>query len=62
MLKKDDEMLVAFFGAYLSFVGLIVGGLTYATHMLNFFWFSSGILFALYHYNKTAVISEKKYK
>lgn len=58
--KNDDEMLVLFFGAYLSFVGLIVGGLTYATHMLNFFWFSCGLLFALYQYKKTSVANERR--
>jgi hypothetical protein len=50
--NKDNEMLIVFFGAYMSFVGLIAGGLTYATHMLNFFWFSCGLLFALYQYRK----------
>lgn len=52
--EKDDEMLVVFFGAYLSFVGLAAGGLTYASHMLNFFWFSCGLIFALYHYNRVS--------
>lgn len=51
--KKDDEMLAVFFGAYLSFAGLIAGGLTYATHMLNIFWFSCGLLFALHQYKKS---------
>lgn len=60
MRKKDDEMLVAFFGAYLSLVGLIAGGLTYATHMLNIFWFSCGLLFALYQYNKSSIVNERK--
>lgn len=60
MREKDGEMLVAFFGAYLSFVGLVAGGLTYATHMLNIFWFSCGLLFALYQYNKISISDERK--
>lgn len=58
--EKDDEMLVAFFGAYLSLVGLIAGGLTYATHMLNIFWFSCGLLFALYQYNIVSIVNERR--
>lgn len=59
--RNDHEMLTAFFGAYLSFVGLIAGGLTYATHMLNIFWFSCGLLFALSNFNKVANIRQEKY-
>jgi hypothetical protein len=57
--EKDDEMLVSFFGAYLSFVGLVAGGLTYANHMLNFFWFSCGLIFALYKYTCVSYTREK---
>jgi hypothetical protein len=57
--EKDEEMLTAFFGAYLSFVGLIAGGMTYATHMLNIFWFVCGLLFALYQYNRITVARER---
>lgn len=60
LLKEDDEeMLTAFFGAYLSFVGLIAGGMTYATHFLNIFWFICGLLFALYQYNRITVARER---
>jgi len=45
---KDNRMLAVFYGAYLSFVGLLVGGLTSPTHMLNIFWFCAGTLMALY--------------
>lgn len=53
-----EVLIGTFVMTYLSFVGLIVGGLTYATHMLNFFWFSCGLLFALYQYKKTSVTNE----
>jgi O-antigen ligase len=45
---KDSRMLAIFYGAYLSFAGLLVGGLTSPTHMLNIFWFCAGTLMALY--------------
>ncbi len=61
--NKDDQLIVVFYGTYLSFIGLIIGGLTAATHMLNFFWFISGMLIALYQYglnlNKVILSNEK---
>lgn len=48
--SNDSKLLSVFFGAYLSYAGLIVGGLTYATHMLNFFWFIGGLLTAFVRY------------
>ena len=47
---RDNQLCAVFFGAYLSFIGLLVGGLTAATHMLNLFWFICGLLLALYKY------------
>jgi hypothetical protein len=47
---RDEEMQAVFVGAYLSVVGVMVGGMTYATHMLNFFWFVCGLLFAFHHH------------
>ena len=52
---RDEEMLAVFFGAYVSVVGLLVGGMTYATHMLNFFWFACGLLFALHRHRMVTV-------
>ncbi|MBY0579574.1 MAG: hypothetical protein K2P57_11065 [Burkholderiales bacterium] len=60
MRKRDDDMLAAFFGAYLSFVGLLAGGMTYATHMLNIFWFSCGLLFAIYQYKNSLLASDRR--
>jgi len=49
LLKKisDDDLFVVFIGAFLSFIGLLTGGLTSSTHMLCFFWFIVGLLFAI---------------
>ena len=45
LIKTGDEKLLSvFIGAYISFIGLIVGGLTYSTYMLNIFWFLGGLL------------------
>lgn len=61
--KKDGEMLAIFFGSYLTFIGLLAGGLTYATYMLNFFWLSSGLLFALKkNANKYSEIQKEAFK
>jgi hypothetical protein len=49
LFKKinDDDLLVVFIGAFLSFIGLLTGGLTASAHMLCFFWFLVGLLFAI---------------
>lgn len=49
---NNHKLLAVFYGAYLSFVGLAVGGMTSPTHMLNLFWFSGGVLMALYQYGR----------
>lgn len=36
----------SYIGTLASFCGILSGGLTYATHMLNIFWFISGLLLA----------------
>ncbi len=41
---KNRQTLVIMIGAFASFVGIIVNGLTYAMHMLPFFWITAGIL------------------
>jgi O-antigen ligase len=56
----DDKLLTVFFGSYLSFVGMLFGGLTYATHMLNIFWFSCGIVLAVLNYKKNIGISHER--
>lgn len=43
-LIKDKQTLVIMIGAFASFVGIIVNGLTYAMHMLPFFWIIAGIM------------------
>lgn len=47
---RDNQLCAVFFGAYLSFIGLIFGGMSAANHMLNLFWFICGLLLALYKY------------
>ena len=43
----DPALQTVFYGSYLSFLGLVVGGLTSPTHMLNVFWFVCGAVFAV---------------
>ncbi|MBI5555106.1 MAG: O-antigen ligase family protein [Elusimicrobia bacterium] len=41
---KDQPTMIVIIGAFASFVGIIVNGLTYAMHLLPFFWITAGIL------------------
>lgn len=41
---KDRQTMILMIGAFASFIGIIVNGLTYAMHMLPFFWITAGIL------------------
>jgi O-antigen ligase len=41
---KNRQALVIMIGAFASFIGIIANGLTYAMHMLPFFWITAGIL------------------
>lgn len=41
---KNQQTMVIMIGAFASFTGIIVNGLTYAMHMLPFFWITAGIL------------------
>lgn len=50
LLTSNNELFVVFVGSYLSFVGMLLGGLTYATHALFFFWLNSGLLLAICKY------------
>ena len=40
------DLRAGFVGVLASFCGVLAGGLTYATHMLNIFWFTAGLLVA----------------
>jgi len=40
------DLRAGFVGVLASFCGVLVGGLTYATHLLNIFWFTAGLLVA----------------
>lgn len=42
----NKDALLCFGGAYLSFVGMLFGGMTYSTHSLFFFWLNAGLLAA----------------
>lgn len=44
LLYLPSKSLTIFVGCYLSFIGMLVGGLTYATHSLFTFWFIAGLL------------------
>jgi len=46
--SEDNNLKVVFYGSYFSIVGLLVGGLTVATHMHCFFWYICGLIFASY--------------
>ncbi|MDD5491403.1 MAG: O-antigen ligase family protein [bacterium] len=41
---KDRQSMIIAIGAFASFIGIIINGLTYAMHMLPFFWITAGIL------------------
>ena len=45
---KDNNLKVVFYGSYFSIIGLMIGGLTVATHMHCFFWYICGLIFASY--------------
>ena len=47
LLSSNNELFVVFVGAYLSLLGMLVGGMTYPTHMLFFFWLNAGFLLAV---------------
>jgi hypothetical protein len=49
---KDEKIYIISLGVFLSFVGIIFGGITYATHKLNFFWFIYGLIFAISFYTR----------
>jgi hypothetical protein len=55
----NSKILAVFYGANISFAGLILGGLTSPTHMLNIFWLTSGLLVGIYHYGKYCNMAEK---
>jgi O-antigen ligase len=40
----DNRSNTSFVGSYLSFIGMLFGGLTYSTHALFFFWLIAGLL------------------
>jgi hypothetical protein len=46
-LLGDERIFTLFVGAYLAFLGHFVGGMTYPTHMLFFFWINAGLLVAI---------------
>ena len=46
-LLVDKRIFSLFVGAYLAFLGHLVGGMTYPTHMLFFFWINAGLLVAI---------------
>jgi O-antigen ligase len=52
-LKISDNHLVFMTGSFLTFIGLLVGGMTYPTHMLFFSWMTIGFLIS-----STSIFSE----
>ncbi len=46
LLYSSLELRPIFVASYMALFGLLVGGLTYASHMLNFFWFICGLVVA----------------
>ncbi len=52
MLQRDRDggMLAMFVGAYCAMTAILIDGLTYASHMLTFFWFAYGILLAFHRH------------
>ncbi len=49
-LTSNNELFVVFAGSYLSLIGMLFGGMTYATHALFFFWLNAGLLLAICKY------------
>ncbi|SNX29604.1 O-antigen ligase like membrane protein [Polynucleobacter meluiroseus] len=52
-LKISDNHLVFMTGSFLTFIGLLVSGMTYPTHMLFFSWMTIGFLIS-----STSIFSE----
>lgn len=50
LLTSNNKLLVVFSGAYLSLIGMLLGGMTYPTHALFFFWLDAGLLLAICKY------------
>lgn len=48
LLYSSQEIRPIFVGSYMALFGLLIGGLTYATHMLNIFWFACGLVAAFH--------------
>ena len=48
--KSSNKLFVVFVGAFVSFLGMLIGGMTYPTHMLFFFWLNAGLLSAICRY------------
>jgi hypothetical protein len=44
---NNKHTIIVFAGFYLSFIGMVVGGFTYSTHSLFFFWLNAGLLSAV---------------
>lgn len=49
-LTSDNNVFIVFVGSFLSFLGMLVAGMTYSTHMLFFFWLNAGLLLAVCKY------------
>lgn len=47
LVETDSSYCPILFALSMSFFGLVVGGTTYATLLLNFFWLVAGLIFAL---------------
>ena len=50
LLSSNNPLFTVFVGAYLSLLGMLIGGMTYATHALFFFWLNAGLLLAVCKY------------
>ena len=46
LYKQDYQSLQVSLGFFLGLIGLMFGGMTYATHSLFFFWINLSLLFA----------------
>jgi len=55
LLSSNNQIFVVFVGAYLSFLGMLFGGLTYPTHQLVFFWLNAGLLLAVCEYGNRRI-------
>lgn len=52
VVKNDETMSIICFSILLSYIGLLVGGQTYAIHKINYFWLVYGLIFALRNFIK----------